>query len=294
MSNPAITVISLGMGVQSVTLAAMSALGNLPPVTAAIHADTTHERQGTYAYAEWFNPWLEAHGVRVLTVSDKSSGAVSDAGDKNILIPAFTLAGKGFSATEYAAVGNAAGGLDSVELTEGQLRRQCTSRWKITPIRQAVRRLLAEQNLDATPGIVEQWIGISQDEFQRARTSDVQYITHRYPLLDKRMTRADCIAYLQAHDLPVPPKSACVFCPYHNRHAWQELKREGGPDWDHAVSIDAAIRDRRPPFPLFVHPARVPLAQAIRIAEDAGYTQGGLFDRAEVEDAPCDNGGCFI
>lgn len=44
--------ISLGWGVQSWTLAAMSALNELPRVDAAIHADTTHERGATYLFAE--------------------------------------------------------------------------------------------------------------------------------------------------------------------------------------------------------------------------------------------------
>ena len=58
-------VISLGWGVQSFALAAMSALGELPPVDAAIHADTTHERRETYEFAATWTPWLEARGVHV-------------------------------------------------------------------------------------------------------------------------------------------------------------------------------------------------------------------------------------
>ena len=44
-------VISLGWGVQSWTLAAMVALRELPMVDYAIHADTGHERDGTYRHA---------------------------------------------------------------------------------------------------------------------------------------------------------------------------------------------------------------------------------------------------
>jgi hypothetical protein len=36
-------VLSLGWGIQSFTLAAMVALGELDPLSFAIHADTTHE-----------------------------------------------------------------------------------------------------------------------------------------------------------------------------------------------------------------------------------------------------------
>ena len=62
---PALTVLSLGWGVQSWTLAAMAALGELPGLDVAIHADTTHERQATYAFAAQWTPWLAARGVKV-------------------------------------------------------------------------------------------------------------------------------------------------------------------------------------------------------------------------------------
>jgi len=40
----------------------MSALGVLPPVDAAVHADTGHERRETYEFAERWTSWLEALG----------------------------------------------------------------------------------------------------------------------------------------------------------------------------------------------------------------------------------------
>jgi hypothetical protein len=180
-----------------------------------------------------------------------------------------------------------------VDQSEGQVRRQCTAHWKIDPMRRWVSETVQAAGLTKTPGLVEQWLGISMDEWRRAKTSDVAYVTHRYPLLEQRMTRADCVAWLQAHDLPVPHKSACVFCPYQNKRTWGELKREGGPDWAHALEIDTLIRDARPPYPLFVHPKRVPLGEAVVIPEDQGLTQPGLFP-AETEDTPCDSGYCFL
>jgi len=59
-------IISLGWGVQSFTLAVMVALGDLEPVDAAIHADTTHEKTATYEFAKRWTPWLEEHGTKVL------------------------------------------------------------------------------------------------------------------------------------------------------------------------------------------------------------------------------------
>ena len=239
--------ISLGWGVQSFTLAAMSALGDLEPVDVAIHADTTHETSGTYAFAERWTPWLEERGVRVVTVRDAAQAATVT--EFKTDIPAFT---------------------DTPGGSGGMLRRQCTNRWKIGPMRKWL-----QANRDGQP--VEQWLGISLDEFQRMKDSDVKYITHRWPLIEQRMTRWDCQRYLETHGLEVPPKSACVFCPFHNMAAWREMKATGGADWQKAVEVDEAIRSVRPPYDLFLHPARIPLVDVdLRSEQDKG--QLSLWD----------------
>jgi hypothetical protein len=245
--------LSLGWGVQSFTLAAMVALGDLEPVDVAIHADTTHEASGTYSFAARWTPWLEAKGVRVVTVVSLRAQPFDELTSMKTDIPAFT-------------VGNSDKG--------GQLRRQCTSDWKIAPLRRWL-----QANRNGQP--IEQWLGISLDEFQRMKDSDVKYITHRWPLIERRMTRWDCQRYLETNGLEVPPKSACVFCPYHNQAAWRELKAEGGADWQKAVEVDEAIRKVRPPYDLFIHPARIPLLDIdLRSEQDKG--QLSLWD-AECE-----------
>ena len=124
------------------------------------------------------------------------------------------------------------------------------------------------------------------DEWHRMRTSDVKYITNRYPLVDLRMTRTNCAEWLARQGLEQPPKSACGFCPFHNKRYWHDLKRAGGPNWDKAVEVDRQIRKARNLHDLFIHPARVPLAQAVTIPEDHGAHQMEL-------DMPCDGGVCF-
>lgn len=256
MTN-AYVAISLGWGVQSWVLAAMSALGDLPPVDVAIHADTTHERSTTYTFAAQWTPWLEERGVRVVTVSDAEQAArVTTAATD---IPAYTSA-------------------------NGLLRRQCTGRWKITPMRRWL-----QANRNGRPG--ESWLGITTDEWQRARDSDVKYITHRYPLLELGMSRADCLRWLRDHGLPSPGKSACVFCPYHSMRAWEQMKREGGDDWQRAVEVDAAIRDVLPPNELYLCSRRKPLPDAVSIPEDDGYSQLELLASLDAE---CDSGYCFL
>jgi len=147
-----VKIISLGWGVQSFALAAMSALGELPPVDAAIHADTTHERTETYQFAARWTPWLEERGVRVVTVNDGSPAIVDQwAG---LSVPAYTTYPDGRQS--------------------GMMRRQCTGVWKIAPIR----RWLQQNRRGAS---VEMCMGITLDEWDRMRTSGVRYLANVYP-----------------------------------------------------------------------------------------------------------------
>jgi len=224
-----IRALSLGWGVQSFTLAAMSALGEIEKVSIAIHADTLHERSGTYSFAKKYTPWLAKRGIEVQTVKTEFQEGTADKWG-GVFIPAFTDNGK----------------------SKGMLRRQCTQRWKIQPIRRYLQKVRNKRP-------VELWLGISTDEALRMKPSNVKYITHRWPLIELGMNRKDCKEWLDKHDLEIPPRSACVFCPLHDTKEWQDLQANGNGDFSKAVKVDRAIRNLRPPFDLFVHPARIPL-----------------------------------
>jgi len=102
-----------------------------------------------------------------------------------------------------------------------------------------------------------------------------------------KMTRNDCKNYLERHGLEVPGKSACVFCPYHNKRAWQDMARENGDDWRKAVEVDEAIRKVRPPYDLFVHNSRKPLVDVdLSTPDDHGQLR--------LLNEECDSGYCFV
>ena len=265
-----IRVLSMGWGVQTWTLAAMAALDEIEKPDYVVFADTTHEIEGTTLFASTWGPWLEDHGLRVVA-SSSSKTDVSSA-TSSVWIPAFTLSAEG---------------------AEGQLNRQCTQNWKVRVVRAFCRAELARRGIDGLPpGSVEMWMGISLDEIERMRDSDVKYIANRYPLIERRITRQQCEEWLLTHHLPIPPKSSCTFCPYRSPVGWQSIKRRGGPDWDKAVAVDTAIRDRRHNgHVLFLHPARKPLAEAVVIPEDFGMSQVEMFDEGAMG---CDGGICGV
>src|SRR5262245_54679109 len=184
-------VISLGAGVQSTTMALLAASGEIGPMPdCAIFADTGWEPRAVYEHLRWLmGPNVLPFPVHVVQHGDLAERLF--AGDDMARVPFFV--GKG-----------------------GLSKRQCTRNFKLRPIRRRVRELLGVgARGHVRPGAVEQWLGISTDEVIRVRQSGLAYVVNRHPLIELRMSRGDCIGWLRRHDYPVPPKSACVFCPYH-------------------------------------------------------------------------------
>jgi len=237
-------VISLGWGVQSFALAAMSALGVLPKVDAAIHADTTHERSETYAFARKWTPWLEERGVRVVTVK-ADSYLTTIGGDRWVTPPFYSLGPKG----------------------EGMLFRTCTDRWKVRPIQKWLRKNYPDVSK------FEKWLGITLDEIGRLKQSRGREI-FIYPfieLLDRPWTRGMVMRWLLDNDLEIPVKSSCVFCPYRDMETWREIKRSGNGDWTKAIKADRAIRDMKPDYKCYLTRQCIPLEDVdFRNEEDHG------------------------
>ena len=158
--------------------------------------------------------------------------------------------------------------------------RQCTVDFKIRVIERWQRQHGATKNNRAVIGL-----GISMDEIQRMRNdSRIPTQTLEYPLIDLRLTRNDCRNIIADAGLPIPPKSACWFCPFQKHSEWQDMRRDKPEMFQRAIELEEHINDKRNALGrdrVYLHPSLVPLDQAVGIQ----YT---LF-----EDEPCDSGYCF-
>jgi hypothetical protein len=119
--------------------------------------------------------------------------------------------------------------------------RSCTAEFKIRPLAAELKRLGATRERPATVAL-----GISVDEYQRMRSdSGIPYEVLAYPLIDLRMDRSACVEVIRREGLPVPPKSSCFFCPFHDRRAWLALMRDRPDLFEKAASIEAQMNERR-------------------------------------------------
>ena len=232
-------VISLGAGVQSTALLLMAHEGEIE-ADVAVFADTQWEPAAVYEHLDW----LES--VSSIPIHRVTGGNIRE-----------DALAKKRSASMPMFVKNADG-------SQGLLRRQCTQEYKIAPVRQWLQEHRRGQN-------VELLFGISLDEWQRMRDSNRKYVSHHYPLVDRRITRADCLTWLEAHGYPRPPRSACIGCPYHSNAEWRSIATQP-EEWADAVDFDARVRSMtRIDGEAYLHRSLVPLAVAdIRSEEDKG------------------------
>jgi 3'-phosphoadenosine 5'-phosphosulfate sulfotransferase (PAPS reductase)/FAD synthetase len=273
---PTIRVLSLGAGVQSTTVLMLAAEGVIPMFDAAIFSDTGWEPKSVYDHLDRLEAEIaQPAGIPIHRVS---AGSIRD----DALDPEHRFA----SMPLYVL---------SKDGVPGMGRRQCTSEYKLKPIKRKVRELLGYQHPTPVPrGVyVEQAIGISSDEAHRANISDVKYAENVWPLLELGWTRKKCLAYLEARGWATTPKSACIGCPFHGNRAWRDLRDNHPAEWAEAVEFDTAIRGggRTQGGSQFLHRSRVPLAEAPidRVTRhewnDRQITVDDLLDQAAFEDA---------
>lgn len=233
-------VLSLGAGVQSTALFLMYSFGVLSdPPGHAIFADTRGEPAEVYS---WLEKLKKVEGG--IPITAVSRGALLDESGK---IPFF---------------------LKHPDGKKGMAWRQCTRDYKIDVVRKEIRKmkgLRPRQHYKGEAATVV--LGISTDEAQRRKDSPVKWIRHEYPLLDiKKMSRKDCISYVESTGVGTPPRSACVYCPYRTDAEWADMKKNDSEAFAVAVSVDKGLRDgtlkSKYKAERYVHSSLMPLDKA--------------------------------
>lgn len=222
-----VTVLSLGAGVQSSTLALMAARGEITPMpTAAIFADTQAEPKAVMDWLDWLEKQLPYPIIRVTRGSLKQNSLrvikAKKSGRKYLkgLIPAYVL--------NYGG-------------TRGLLSRKCTADYKVEMIVRESRKL-CDWKRGEKRNLVDMLIGISRDEVIRMKPSRNAFIENRWPLIDLGMTRQDCLNWMKRNGYPEPPRSACTFCPFHSDQEWQRIKTTTPDEWLEVVQYEKDLQ----------------------------------------------------
>ena len=239
---------SSGGGTQSTAIAALICQGELSPDLSII-IDTEREMSPTWDYLDrWVMPALQAAGATLHRVEKSRYATVDLMRNDDILIPAFT--------TESGEI--------------GKLPTYCSNEWK----QRVMRRWATEQGVEQA----DVWLGMTIDEMRRVAQPTGKW-QNKYPLIDRRMTRGDCIAMVKRMGWPEPPRSSCWMCPNKSGHEWQWQKENSPKDFERAVQFEKEIQRRDED--LWLTDTGKPLSEAdLSVAND-------LFT------GRCDSGMCF-
>jgi hypothetical protein len=262
MSKP-VRVLSLGAGVQSTTLLLMMLHGEIEPADHVIFADVGWEPDNVYEHLTYLEGLMAKAGVPFHKVS---AGNIRD--------DALGLGRNRFPSMPFFVKNEQ----DKV----GMVRRQCTSEYKIAPLLKKQRELAGlKPKQRSKEHLITTLIGISLDESQRMRDAAFPWIRNEYPLIDKNMTRSDCLKWCEQHGYKRPPRSACIGCPFKSQDEWRLLKTQP-KEWADAVEFDAALRTNerlveRFDGKVYLHRSGVPLDQVdLRTDDEKGIWS--LFD----------------
>lgn len=122
-------------------------------------------------------------------------------------------------------------------------RRSCTSMSKVERI--------ADWLEDYYPGEnIEFWIGFEAGEEGRVHhdphaaddVANEEGRVNRYPLIEHGLCRCGCEDLARASGLPVPRKSACMFCPFASKGDFQTLARELPEVFERVVRLEDNCR----------------------------------------------------
>lgn len=255
-------VISLGLGQQSTALYLMSSISFVERADYAIFSDPGSESKATYEHLKWLKKWSKQNnGIPIIHTGKKSIykdliHGTGNSGKRFASIPAFTKDENG---------------------NIGILKRQCTEEYKTQEIFRAIRKLYGLKARKRTPD-TEVWLGISLEEIERMKYPRTKWMTFVYPFINVKswktghetipfttlFRRSDCIEWLTANNFPVPPKSACTFCPFQSDQRWRELKLNQPKEWKKVIKLDKLIRNSKHKGvekPIYLHRSAQPLEE---------------------------------
>lgn len=220
-----VNIFSFGGGVQSTAALVLAARGEIDfSIFAFSNVGDDSESQKTLDYIKAYSaPYAIAHGLTFLTRRKKWRDGrdetlyqnVISRNNRSIAIPVKMAGG---------AHGN----------------RKCTIEYKIKVIDRLCRELGSTKTNNSHVGI-----GISTDEWHRAKESQTPHITNRHPLLDLNLSRKDCEKIIEESGLPVPPKSSCWYCPFKRKKEWEEMATDEPELFQRAVGFEQDINAKR-------------------------------------------------
>jgi len=256
------SVLMLGGGRQSSALAEMTVTGDLAPFDLVLFADTRDEPEYVYEQVAYLKGRLATIGTPLETVYHQSGEGLMQhakaAHPRYAKMPFFVLNPDG---------------------STSQLPRQCTKEFKVDPCDAYLRKWLIARGLGKVNkagahrvdlGVyVDVSFGFGIDEAYRVNRKPfaVGWKQKAFPLYNAGISTKMLMQWFVDKGLPVPKKSSCIQCPYHDDAHWLDMSINRVAEFEVACSFDEYARTDEAKARLFrgivgecyLHPSGSPL-----------------------------------
>lgn len=313
---------SIGLGIQSTAMALMAIHDILPRPDAFIFADTKWERQGTYENLHKLKPLAEKAGIPFYVVNNGNIRADAlDPTRSSPSLPYYIKGGRIITVREQyenliksfekkaknpdlfhtldfdakkAEIKTFMKGVRDGHITdyfhkgkEGMMMRQCTYDYKIVPSVKLIRKLCNPTSKNPATF----WIGFSIDEIQRMSPSKIKSIKYQYPLIEHRISRQGCVNFLEKIGYPIPCRSSCIGCPFHDDHEWRNLnlfERLEVEDFESRVNKIGLKRKNKENLAV----GRIRLHRSTKTIDTQPYLKDDAQSELDLKSETC-GGSCF-
>lgn len=177
-------------------------------------ADTVGEKPATYAYFSVVNGWLRSKGWPEIVVVRKASPRTGDASLEDECLRRETMPSRAF-------------GLSS-----------CAMRWKVEPQEKFLNHWQPARECWTRGRKPVKVLGYDGGEQRRAKIHEDAKLRYWYPLLEADLDRDSCLDLIRTEGLPVPPKSACFFCPSSTKAEVLDLREHQPALFERALLIE--------------------------------------------------------
>lgn len=191
------------------------------PIDLILFSDTGGERPDTYSFVDMMSSWLADRGypeiIRVSNVNREGEEVTLEENcrDKDML----------------------------PSLAYGFRYKKCSQRFKIAPQQKYVNNWSPARSAWDQGERVLKYIGYDVGESHRYKEYDSDKYIYEYPLMmDWRWSREDCQDVITWADLPLPPKSACFFCPSTKKSEILKMKEKNPDLLERALQMEDAAQ----------------------------------------------------
>lgn len=196
-----------------------------------LFSDTGGEKPETYEYLSIFSEWLISKGMPKIVIISRESLEMDKHG-KYTTLEGYCIANKTLPSKAY---GNAT----------------CSVRWKAEPCNKFLKTWQPAQDCLNSGGLIRRAIGYHAGETSRLfnKKSGHAYLTsktdyYEYPMILWGWHQGHCEAVIQASGLPMPPKSACFYCPNMKAKEIRELAKNHPDLFKRAVQMEQNAADK--------------------------------------------------